>query len=296
MVFNIFNAFQKTKNKNDERERENMGLLSGKKGLIIGVSNDKSIAWAISEQAHKEGADLAFTYYRDSIEKRLRPLAEGIGSDIILECNVTDEEQIEAVMKEIGEKWGKLDFIVHSVAFSKKDGIGGRYINASRDNFVLTMETSCYSLQSLARIAEPYMNEGGSILALSYYGAEKVVRNYNLMGVAKAALEASVRYLSEDMGSHSGVRVNALSAGPIKTLAASGIAGFNAMLEANASVAPLRRNVSLQDVGKSALYLLSDLSSGVTGEIHYVDCGANIMGAGIGLMDQDAAKEAAEAK
>lgn len=256
-----------------------MTLLQGKKGLIIGLANNRSIAWGIAEQAKQAGAELAFTYLNDAMERRVRPLAESLGSEIILECDATNEEHLAQVAAEIKEKWGTLDFVVHAVAFSHKEELSGRFINTSRDNFLLTMDTSCYTLTSLARHMEPIMNENGSLITLSYYGAEKVVPNYNVMGVAKAALEASVRYLAADMGAEKGIRVNAISAGPIKTLAASGIGGFKRILDTTEASAPLRRNVDQNDVGKAALYFLSDLSSGVTGEVHYVDAGVNVIGA-----------------
>ena len=256
-----------------------MELLKDKKGLIIGLANQRSIAWGIAQALKNAGAELAFTYLNESMERRVRPLAESVDAKLIMECDATNEEHLASVSKAVEEAMGKIDFVVHAVAFSHKEELSGRFINTSRDNFLLTMDTSCYTLTSLARYMEPVMNDNGSILTLSYYGAEKVVPNYNIMGVAKAALEASVRYLAADMGAHRGIRVNAISAGPIKTLAASGIGGFKNILDANEAAAPLRRNVSQDEVGNSALYLLSDLASGVTGEVHYVDAGANVIGA-----------------
>ena len=257
------------------------GLMQGKRGLIMGITNQKSIAWAIAEAVHKEGAELAFSYPHEKVERRVTPLAESLNSSIVLECNVNSDKSIETMFAKLSEKWGKIDFIVHSIAFSDKDELKGRYVNTTRANFQQTMDISCFSLAAVAKAAEKYMNNNGSIITLSYYGAEKVIPNYNVMGVAKAALEASVRYLAADMGPEKGIRVNSISAGPIKTLAASAIDGFGKMLEDNASAAPLRKNVSAEDVGKTALWLLSDLGSGVTGENVYVDNGANIMGIGV---------------
>jgi len=254
-----------------------MGLLDSKIGLITGVANDHSIAWGISRVLAKEGAELIFTYLGDAIEKRVRPLAESVDSKLVLPCDLTSDEQIAEVFKNISEKYGTLDFVIHSAAFAKRDHLKGPYLNVTRDGFLLALNTSTYSLTALAKEAFHLMEKnGGSILTLTYYGAEKVVKNYNVMGVAKAALEASVRYLAADLGPKK-IRVNALSAGPVKTLAASGITGFKSMMDHHRQNSPLQRNVTLEDVGKTALYLLSDLSSGVTGEVVYVDSGYNVM-------------------
>jgi enoyl-[acyl-carrier protein] reductase I len=255
-----------------------MGLVEGKKGVIFGVANDKSIAWAIARALKAEGAELAFTYAGEIMEKRVRPLAESMGSKIILPCDVTDDNQIDSVFDTLKNEWGSLDILVHSVAFANKEELKGGFVDTSREGFRIALEVSAYSLVALAKRACPLMEgRGGSIMTMTYYGSEKVVKNYNVMGVAKAALEASVRYLASDLGAR-GVRVNAVSAGPIKTLAAMGIAGFKDILDMVETKAPLRRNVTREDVAKTALYLLSDLSSGVTGEIVYVDSGYNVMG------------------
>ncbi len=255
-----------------------MGILTGKKGLIFGVANERSIAWAIAETLHKEGAELAFTYASEILEKRVRPLAEGIGATIIEPCDVTKDEEIEAIHNKVRDTFGTLDLLVHSIAFANREELKCEYINTSREGFRVAMDISVYSLTAIARYAAPLMmNRGGSIITLSYYGAEKVVMNYNVMGVAKAALEASVRYLADDLGPK-GIRVNAISPGPIKTLAASGISGFREMLHHVSEKAPLKRNITSEEVGKTALYLCSELASGVTGEVIYVDGGYNIMG------------------
>lgn len=253
------------------------GLMEGKCGLVMGVANNRSIAYGIARALRAEGAELAFTYQGEALQRRVEPIAAELGSDLVIPCDVTDSDAMDAVFNVIKSKWGKLDFLVHAIGFSNKEELDGRYIDTSPANFALTMNISVYSLTALARRAEPLMAPGSSILTLTYYGAEKVLPNYNVMGVAKAALEASVRYLASDMGPN-GVRVNAISAGPIKTLAASGIADLREMLKWNEENAPLRKNVSIDEVGNSALYLLSGLSSGVTGEIHYVDSGYNIIG------------------
>ena len=252
------------------------GVLAGKRGLIMGVANDKSIAWGIAQSAAREGAELAFSYQGDVLEKRVRPLAEQVGAEM-LTCDVTDDASIDALFNALEAKWGKLDFVVHAIGFSNKDELKGEYLNTSRENFALTMDISAYSFTAVAQRAAPLMNEGGSLVTLTYQGAVKVVPNYNVMGVAKAALEASVLYLAADFGPK-GVRVNGLSAGPVRTLAASGIGDFRTMLKWNELNAPLRRNVTIQDVGDACLYLVSPWSNGVTGEIHYVDGGANING------------------
>ena len=254
-------------------------LLKGKKGLITGIANHSSIAWSIAQIAKAHGAELAFTYQGDMLEKRIMPLAEEIGCDIVAKCDVTDESSIVSLFDILSKKWGKLDFVVHSIAFSDKNELKGRYIDTTLNNFLNSMHISCYSLTSLARHAEPLMTDGGSILTLTYYGSQKVVPYYNVMGVAKAALESSVRYLAHDMGRNN-IRVNAISAGPIRTLAASAIGDFRSMLTTHQDTAALRRNTTQQDVASSALYLLSPMSSGVTGEVHYVDSGYSIMALG----------------
>ncbi|HJD55141.1 MAG TPA: enoyl-ACP reductase FabI [Rickettsia endosymbiont of Pyrocoelia pectoralis] len=253
------------------------GLLQGKKGLITGVANNMSISWAIAQLAHKHGAELAFTYQSEALERRVRPLAEEVGCNFVSELDVTNPESITNLFAEIKEKWGSFDFMLHGMAFSDRNELKGRYIDTSLANFGNSLHISCYSLVELAKHAEPLMNEGGSIITLSYYGAEKVIPNYNVMGVAKAALEASVRYLANDMGENN-IRVNAISAGPIKTLSGSVIGDFNSMLKSHATTAPLKRNTTQQDVAGAAVYLFSELSAGVSGEVHYVDCGYNVMG------------------
>ena len=253
------------------------GLMAGKKGLVMGVANDRSIAWGIAKTVSAAGAQLAFTYQGDALAKRVTPLAQSVGSDLVLPCDVTDEKSIERTFDAIGEKWGGLDFVVHAIAFSDKDELKGQYLNTSAPNFALTMQVSCYSFTAVCQKAASLMTDGGSLVTLSYYGAEKVTPHYNVMGVAKAALESSVRYLAVDLGGRN-IRVNAISAGPIKTLAASGIGDFRYILKWNELNAPLKRNVTIEDVGKSGLYLLSDLSSGVTGEVLHVDCGYHVVG------------------
>ncbi len=253
------------------------GLLKGKKGIITGVANNMSISWAIAQLVKQHGASIAFTYQGEILEKRVMPLAEEVGCDFVQQCDVTDMDSIKNLFAVTKEKWGKLDFIVHAIGFSDKNELRGRYIDTSLPNFLNTMNVSCYSLTALAKEAEGLMTEGGSILTLTYYGAVKVIPNYNVMGLAKAALETSVKYLANDLGPDN-IRVNAISAGPIKTLAASGIGDFKTMLRTHEATSPLKRNNSYQDIAGSALYLLSNLSSGVTGEIHYVDCGYNAMG------------------
>ncbi len=252
-------------------------LMAGKRGLIMGVANKRSIAWGIAEAAHKAGAELAFTYQGEAIQKRVTPLAESVGSEIILPCDVTDEGSIDAVFHTLEEAWGKLDFVVHAIAFSDKDELDGRYVDTSFKNFQLTMNISCFSFTAVALRAEKLMSDGGSMLTLTYYGAEKVMPHYNVMGVAKAALETSVRYLAMDLGKQN-IRVNAISAGPIKTLAASGIGDFRYILKWNEYNSPLRRTVTIEEVGNSALYLLSDLGAAVTGEVHHVDAGYHVVG------------------
>ncbi len=253
------------------------GLMAGKRGLIMGVANERSIAWAISKAVHAQGGQLAFTYQGEALQKRVTPLAQSIGSNIIVPCDVTDEASVDATFEAIRAKWGTLDFVVHCIAYSDKDELKGGYVDTTADNFTRTMLISCYSFTAIARRAMDLMPNGGSLLTLTYAGSERVMPHYNVMGVAKAALEASVRYLAEDLGRQK-IRVNALSAGPMKTLAASGIGDFRYILKWNEYNSPLRRNVTNEDVGGSGLYLLSDLSSGVTGETHHVDCGYNIVG------------------
>ncbi|MBT5828485.1 MAG: enoyl-ACP reductase FabI [Alphaproteobacteria bacterium] len=252
-------------------------LLKGKKGLIMGVANDKSIAWGIAKQASAQGAELAFSYQGEVLEKRVKPLASSVGSKLVLECDVTSEESIDKLFAVLKEEWGELDFVVHAIAYSDKNELKGRYVDTSAKNFAMTMNISCYSFTAISKRASEMMAPGGSLLTLSYYGAEKVMPHYNVMGVAKAALEASVRYLAADLGKD-GIRVNAISAGPLRTLAAAGIGDFRYMLKWNEYNSPLRRNVSIADVGRSGLYLVSDLSSGVTGEIIYVDSGFHVVG------------------
>lgn len=257
-----------------------MGLMAGKRGVIFGVANDMSIAWGIAQQLKAHGAEIAFTYLNEALEKRVRPLAESLDCNVILPCDVARDEDIEEVFAELGKRWGKIDFVVHAVAFANREDLKNPFSQTSRAGFQLALDISAYSLVAVTRSAMPILNEGGSILTLSYLGAERVVPSYNVMGVAKAALEASVRYLAAELG-EKGIRVNAISAGPIRTLAASGIANFKSKLKLMDDFAPLRRTVTQDEVGKSAVYFLSDLASGVTGEIHYVDGGFNIIvGAG----------------
>ena len=252
-------------------------MMKGKKGLIMGVANDRSIAWGIAKKLASEGAEIAFTYQGEALKKRVQPLAESIGSSILISCDVTDSNSMIDVFKILKDKWGEIDFLVHGIGFSNKDELRGKYYNTSSENFNQTMHISCYSFTEACRLAEPLMNNGGSILTLTYYGSEQVMPHYNVMGVAKAALEASVRYLAVDLGEKN-IRVNAISAGPIKTLAASGIGDFRFILRWNELNAPLKRNVNQEDVGNSALYLLSNLGSAVTGEIQHVDCGYHTVG------------------
>jgi len=254
-----------------------MGLLDGKNALVFGVANDHSIAWGIARALHDEGATVGFSSVESLIEKRVRPLATSIGATFVEPCDVQSDEQIRAVMDKWRAAHGQLDILVHALAFAKREDLAGGFVDTSRDGFALALDVSAYSLVALARAARPYLRPGSSILTLTYHGSEKVVASYNVMGVAKAALEASVRYLAADLGPD-GIRVNAISAGPVRTLAASGIAGFRKMYGSFAEVAPLRQNITPEDVGKSAVYLASDLSSAVTGEIHYVDGGFNIVG------------------
>lgn len=252
-------------------------LMAGKRGLIMGLANDKSIAWGIARACADAGAELAFSYQGDALKKRVDPLAAQLGSKIVLPCDVGDETTIDALFDTLKEEWGTLDFVVHAIGFSDKNELRGRYVDTSRANFQLSMDISVYSFTAVVQRAEKMMNEGGSCLTLTYYGAERVMPHYNVMGVAKAALEASVRYMAEDLGKD-GIRVNAISAGPIKTLAASGIGDFRYIMKWNEYNSPLRRNVTIDDVGGSALYLLSDLGSGVTGEVLHVDAGYHVVG------------------
>jgi len=252
-------------------------LMAGKKGLIMGVANNRSIAWGIAKAAAAQGAEIALTYQGDALKKRVEPLAAELGSQLVLPCDVTDTASVDSLFAELGRTWGKLDFLVHAIAFSDKAELDGRYVDTSEQNFTQTLLISCYSFTALAARAEKLMSAGGSILTLTYYGAEKVMPHYNVMGVAKAALEASVRYLAADLGK-GGIRVNAVSAGPIKTLAASGISDFRYILKWNEYNSPLRRTVTIEEVGAAGVYLLSDLSRGVTGEVHHVDAGYHVQG------------------
>ena len=252
-------------------------LMAGKRGLIMGLANDKSIAWGIAKACADAGAELAFSYQGDALKKRVDPLAAQLGSTIVLPCDVSDAASMDALFDELREHWGQLDFVVHAIGFSDKNELRGRYVDTSRENFAMTMDISVYSFTAIMQRAEKMMTDGGSALTLTYYGAEQVMPHYNVMGVAKAALEASVKYLAEDLGKD-GIRVNAISAGPIKTLAASGIGDFRYIMKWNEYNSPLRRNVTIDDVGKSALYLLSDLGSGTTGENLHVDAGYHVVG------------------
>jgi enoyl-[acyl-carrier protein] reductase I len=252
-------------------------LLAGKRGLVMGVANARSIAWGIAQAAHKHGAKLAFTYQGELFEKRVRPLAAEVGAELVLDCDVTKDASLDAVFDAVGKKWGGLDFVVHAIAFTGKEALQGDYMEVTAENFSQTMLISCYSFTAVAKRAAPLMTNGGSLLTMTYYGAERVMPHYNVMGVAKAALEASVRYLAMDLGGKN-IRVNAMSAGPIRTLAASGIGDFHYILKWNQYNSPLRRNVTLEDIAGAGLYLLSDLSSGVSGEVHHVDCGYHVVG------------------
>ncbi|TAJ37429.1 MAG: enoyl-[acyl-carrier-protein] reductase FabI [Reyranella sp.] len=264
-------------------------LMAGKKGLIMGVANERSIAWGIAKACHDNGAKVAFTFQGEALEKRVRPLASSIGSDIILPCDVTNAASIDATFAEIEKRWGELDFLVHAIAFSNKDELKGRYLDTSPENFQLTMNVSCYSFTSVAQRAVPLMKNGGSLLTLTYYGAERVIPHYNVMGVAKAALEASVRYLAADLGQQK-IRVNAISAGPIKTLAFAGINDGRYILKWNELNSPLKRNVTTEEVGNAGLYLLSDLGTAVTGEVMHVDAGYHV----VGMINTSSAKQIAE--
>jgi enoyl-[acyl-carrier protein] reductase I len=253
------------------------GFMRGKRGLIMGVANNRSIAWGIAKQAHAQGAELAFTYQGEALKKRVEPLAAEVGGLVAGHCDVSDESTIDAVFAEVAKAWGSIDFLVHAIAYSDKAQLDGRYVETTADNFSKTMLISCYSFTAIAQRAEKMMPNGGSLLTLTYYGAEKWMPHYNVMGVAKAALEASVRYLAADLGEKN-IRVNAISAGPIKTLAASGIGDFRYILKWNEYNAPLRRSVTIEEVGDTGMYFLSDLSRGVTGEVHHVDAGYHVVG------------------
>jgi len=260
-----------------EEQNSSNGIMKGKRGIVMGVANDRSIAWGIAAAAAKQGAQLAFTYQGEALERRVRPLAESVGSDLIIPCDVSSDNAIDEAFNTLKKKWDTIDFIVHAIAYSDKEELKGEYLDTSRENFFKTMDISVYSFTAVARRAAAMMPNGGSMITLTYYGAEKVMPHYNVMGVAKAALESSVRYLAADLGGDK-IRVNSLSAGPIKTLAASGIGDFRYILKWNQYNSPLRRNVTLEDVGGCGVYLLSDLSTGVTGETHHVDCGYHVVG------------------
>ena len=252
-------------------------MINGKKGVIIGIANDHSIAWGIARQLHANGAELAITYQNETLLKRVKPLAEKVNSDIIIECDVNNEDHLLKTVDQIKKKFGTIDFIIHAVAYSDKNELNGRYIDTSKDNFINSLSISCYSFTKIAKLFQPIMNDGGSLVTLSFHGANKVMPNYNVMGVAKAALEASVKYLSVDLGDQN-IRVNAISAGPMRTLAGAAIANARDVFNYTSKNSSLKRNVNLKELGNSALYLVSDLSSAITGEIHYVDCGFNIVG------------------
>jgi len=258
------------------KEISTQGLMAGKRGLIMGVANERSIAWGIANSLHRHGAELAFTYQGDAFGRRVKPLAQKLGSDFILPCDVSDEKSVDSVFDTLKQEWGSLDYLVHAIAFSDKDELKGRYADTSRENFVQTMLISCFSFTDMARRAAQLMTNGGSLITLTYGGATRVVPNYNVMGVAKAALESSVRYLASDYGCDN-IRVNAISAGPMRTLAGAGIRDARTMFNFQKEHSPLQKSVSLEEVGGAAVYLLSDLSSGVTGEVHFVDAGYNII-------------------
>ena len=260
-----------------EQENHSKGIMHGKRGIVMGVANDRSIAWGIADAIAKQGAEIAFTYQGEALQKRVIPLAESVGSDIVIPCDVSSDEAIDKTFNSLKEKWNSIDFLVHAIAYSDKEELKGEYVDTTRENFYKTMDISVYSFTAVAQRAAAMMPDGGSMITLTYYGAEKVMPHYNVMGVAKAALESSVRYLAADLGD-SKIRVNSLSAGPIKTLAASRIGDFRYILKWNQYNSPLRRNVTLDDVGGCGVYLLSDLSAGVTGETHHVDCGYHVVG------------------
>lgn len=253
------------------------GLMDGKRVMVFGVANERSIAWGISEAMHAQGARLGFNYLGEALERRVRPLAESVDSDLVVPCDVTDDAQVSETFETIRDQWGGLDVLVHSVAYANKDDLNGRFSDTNREGYLRALEISAYSLVHLAREARPLMSEGGSIVTMTYFGAEKVVKNYNIMGVAKATLEASVRYLAADLGPE-GIRVNAVSAGPVKTLAASGVRDFRKLMAMGEERAPLRRNITKEEVGQAALFLCSDMGSGITGEVLHVDSGYNILG------------------
>ena len=257
--------------------QESAKLMAGKRGLIMGLANDRSLAWGIAKALGEQGAELAFSYQGEALEKRVRPLAAEVGSELLIDCDVSDMAKLDEAFVSLGRHWDSLDFVVHAIGFSDKNELRGKYVETTLDNFLMTMNISVYSFVAVAQRARSMMKPGGSMLTLSYYGAEKVIPHYNVMGVAKAALETSVKYLAADLGPD-GLRVNAISAGPIKTLAASGIGDFRYIMKWNEYNSPLRRNVTIEDVGGAGLYLLSDLASGVTGEIHHVDAGYNVIG------------------
>jgi len=254
-----------------------MGLLTGKKGIVLGVANDKSIAWGIARKAHEEGAELAFTYLNEVFEKRVRPLAESLGSELILRCDVSKDAEVEVAFQEVEQRWGSLDFLVHSIAYAGRDELRQPFHQTTREGFRVALDISAYSLVAVTRAALPLMKNGGSVLTMTYLGSIRAMPNYNVMGVAKAALEATVRYLAAELG-EKGVRVNAISAGPIRTLAATGISNFSEIFGIMEARSPMHRSVTTTEVGNSAIYLLSGLSTGVTGEVHYVDTGYNIVG------------------
>lgn len=262
---------------------EGGNLMAGKRGVVFGVANNRSIAWGITKAVTQQGAEVALTYQGEALKKRVEPLAAEVGSKLVLPCDVTDTPSIDAVFAELKKEWGSIDFLVHAVAFSDKDQLDGRYVDTTEDNFAKTLQISCFSFTALAKRAEALMPNGGSLLTLTYYGAEKVMPHYNVMGVAKAALETSVQYLAADLGKNN-IRVNAISAGPIKTLAASGISDFRYILKWNEYNSPLRRTVTIEDVGGGGLYLLSDLSNGVTGEVLHIDAGYHV----VGMKNEDA--------
>jgi len=253
------------------------GLMQGKRGLIMGLANDRSLAWGIAKAVAEQGAELAFSYQGEALEKRVRPLAEELGSNFLLDCDVSNMDALDASFAELGKQWDSLDFVVHAIGFSDKNELRGKFVDTTLDNFLMTMNISVYSFVAVTQRARAMMKPGGSLLTLTYYGAEKVIPHYNVMGLAKSALETSVKYMAVDLGPE-GIRVNAISAGPIQTLAARGIGDFNYILKWNEYNSPLRRNVTIEDVGGAGLYLLSDLASGVTGEIHHVDAGYNVVG------------------
>ena len=254
-----------------------MALMAGKQGLIMGVANERSIAWGIAKALHVQGARLAFTYQGDALGKRVRPLAESLESDFVLDADVGSEDSLDSLFAALAERWGRLDFLVHAIGATDPSALRGKYVDTTRANFLRTLDISCFSFTDVCRRAMPLMKDGGSLLTLTYFGAERVMPNYNVMGIAKAALEASVRYLAVDLGGDN-IRVNAISAGPIRTLASSGIGDFHYILKWNQYNSPLKRNVTIEDVGSAGLYLLSDLSAGVSGEIHHVDCGYHVIG------------------